>query len=207
MHNRICLFCNLVLLTTSLAVWQARAAESQGSTEQKPTPSRRATSGEEKTTGQTQKVDLNMASQTELEALPGVGAATANAIIKARPFKSVNELTNVSGIGPAKFASLKSHVTVMTAKTRPPASVGKAPERQSVSGGSHSTSTSPAAPGQKINLNTASKTDLETLPGIGPVKAQAIIDARPFKSIGDVKKINGIKEGVFSQIEDKITVK
>jgi competence protein ComEA len=204
MHNRFYLFCNLVLLTASLAVWQTRAAESQGGSEPRSTPNRPATSGEQKATGKTQKVDLNTASQTELGALPGVGAAMANAIIKARPFKSVNELTNVSGIGPAKFATLKSHVTV---KTRPPASVGKALERQAVSGSSRSTSASPAVPGQKINLNTASKTDLETLPGIGPVKAQAIIDARPFKSIEDVKKVNGIKEGVFSQIEDKVTVK
>ena len=66
---------------------------------------------------------------------------------------------------------------------------------------------SAATLGQKVNLNTATLEQLESLPGIGPVKAQAIIDARPFSAIEDVMKVNGIKEGVFGEIKDAITVK
>jgi competence protein ComEA len=40
----------------------------------------------------------------------------------------------------------------------------------------------------------------------GPVKAQAIIDGRPYKKPEDVKKIKGIKEGIFNKIKDFITV-
>lgn len=45
-------------------------------------------------------VDLNQASRDELMRIPGIGEVTALAIIEARPFLSVDELTRVSGIGP-----------------------------------------------------------------------------------------------------------
>src|SRR5215831_2417219 len=61
-----------------------------------------------------------------------------------------------------------------------------------------------------VNINTASKEELDALPGIGPVKAQAIIDYRnangPFKTPQDVMKVKGIKEGEFGKIKDQISV-
>jgi competence protein ComEA len=62
------------------------------------------------------------------------------------------------------------------------------------------------APGQMVNINTASKEMLEALPEIGPIKAQAIINNRPYKKIDDIMKVKGIKEGTFGKIKDMITV-
>ncbi len=62
----------------------------------------------------------------------------------------------------------------------------------------------------RVNLNTASKEELMTLSGIGEVKADAIIRYREehgsFQSVEDIKKIEGIKDGVFNKIKDCITV-
>ncbi len=62
----------------------------------------------------------------------------------------------------------------------------------------------------KVNLNTATKEELQTLPGIGEAKALSILAWREehggFAQIEDIMKIEGIKEGVFSKIKDSVKV-
>lgn len=55
-------------------------------------------------------VDINAATEKQLSSLPGIGPQMAKRIIEARPFKSVQELKRVKGIGDKKFERLKSHV-------------------------------------------------------------------------------------------------
>lgn len=76
---------------------------------------------------------------------------------------------------------------------------------RSASSGQASTTGSTGGTGL-ININTASEGELDSLPGIGPITAQKIINARPFDSVEDLlnKKIVGSK--VFEQIKEKITV-
>lgn len=63
----------------------------------------------------------------------------------------------------------------------------------------------------KVNLNKADTAELETLTGIGPSKAKAIIEYReqngPYKQIEDLKKISGIGEKTFEKLQDSISVK
>jgi comEA protein len=63
---------------------------------------------------------------------------------------------------------------------------------------------------KKININTASLTELQQLPRIGEKVAQRIIDFRnehgKFKKIEEIMKVQGIGERVFQLIKDRITV-
>jgi competence protein ComEA len=65
-------------------------------------------------------VNLNTASANDLEGLPGVGAKTAARIIEYRqkngPFKKVEELMNVRGVGEKNFLKLKPQITVAGVK-------------------------------------------------------------------------------------------
>ena len=61
-----------------------------------------------------------------------------------------------------------------------------------------------------VNINTATATELEMLPGIGPKTAEAIVEYReangPFETIEDIMGVSGIGEGIFEKIKDGITV-
>ena len=63
---------------------------------------------------------------------------------------------------------------------------------------------------QLVNLNMATAAELETLPGIGPVKAQAIVDYRQqhgaFARIDDLTKVSGIGAKTFEKLKHLITV-
>ena len=63
-----------------------------------------------------QKIDINRAEPWLLEALPGIGEVTAQAIVDYRsgngPFRRIEDLLKVNGIGPATFEKIKDYVTV-----------------------------------------------------------------------------------------------
>jgi competence protein ComEA len=61
-------------------------------------------------------VDVNSATEVELEALPGIGPALASAIVEWRarngPFSTPDDLLDVPGIGPAKLDGLVDHIVL-----------------------------------------------------------------------------------------------
>ncbi len=163
-------------------------------------------------------VDINTADQKTLESLPGVGPATAKEIVKGRPYKSVDDLANVKGLGKSKLEKIKPLVSVggqpaAQAPAAAGAAAGAAATKASSAGQAAKTAPAQAKQAAKaavpmgpVNLNTASKEQLVALPGIGEKKAQAIIDGRPYQKTEDVMKVKGIKQGIYNKIKDKITV-
>lgn len=180
--------------------------------------------------GQAKKVDLNTATQKELEDVKGVGPATAKKIIAGRPYKSVDELKK-AGLSDKQIKSIGPSVTVGAAPAPAAAPAAKpapavapapaaapaatapaakpAPAAAAPAKAANAEKAAPAklAPGEKVNINTAPKEKLDAIPGIGPVKAQAIIDGRPFTKPEDIMKVKGIKQGEYNKIKDTITVR
>ena len=62
-----------------------------------------------------------------------------------------------------------------------------------------------AQAGAVININTASASDLESLPAVGPVTAQKIIDGRPYSQIGELIDRKIVGAATFEKIKDKIS--
>lgn len=68
----------------------------------------------------------------------------------------------------------------------------------------------PAWAGALVNLNSATQAQLESVKGIGPAKARAIIDYRskmgPFRSVDDLKKVTGFGPKSVAKMRSELTV-
>jgi DNA uptake protein ComE-like DNA-binding protein len=143
------------------------------------------------------KVDLNSASEKELESLPGVGAATAKKIISGRPYSSAEELSK-AGVSAATIKKITPLVTFGNATpepVRPAASKSAVPATPPAS----------AAAGTKVDLNTASAAELKELPGVGDATARKIISARPISSVSDLSKA-GVSAATINKITPLVTI-
>lgn len=193
-------------------------------------PSAQAAKKDDAKKAVTSLVDINSASQQDLESLKGVGAVTAKKIIAGRPYKSVDDLSK-AGISAKTLETLKPFITIgktQAASAAVPATASPvtkaapaavAPVAKAVLGRPDANQavkntpktpkavTAKLAPGTKININTDDQATLEKLPEIGPAKAQAIIAGRPYNSIEDIMKVKGIKGKTFNVIKDYIVVK
>ena len=148
-------------------------------------------------------VNLNTASQGELEGLPGIGPAKASAILEFRDqhggFASVEQLDDVPGIGPATMSNLRPLVSVdgeaVAASAAPTSNDTSDAPRSSAAGA--------------INVNTADLVQLQTLPGIGPAKALAIVTDRDangaFTSCGALQRVHGIGPATVTKISAMCT--
>jgi DNA uptake protein ComE-like DNA-binding protein len=143
------------------------------------------------------KVDLNSASEQDLENLPGVGSATAKKIIAGRPYSSPGDLSKagvsaatITKITPLLTFGASSSSTTTAAKAKSPASASPVVS---------------STPGAKIDLNSASAAELKDLPGVGDATAKKIISGRPYSSVNDLSKA-GVPPATISKIGSLVTV-
>ncbi|MDQ3930597.1 MAG: ComEA family DNA-binding protein [Chloroflexota bacterium] len=144
---------------------------------------------------------------------PGVytlpmGSRVADAVAAAGGF---TEQANREGINLAARVNDEQHISVpkLGQKMEEPTVVPSA-TTEAVAGDASTTPSPTGAPGGKVNINTASAKELEALPGIGEVLAKRIVADReangPFKTVDDLMRVPGIKEGVMSQLRNLVTV-
>ncbi|MBE7489446.1 MAG: hypothetical protein DIKNOCCD_03085 [bacterium] len=142
--------------------------------------------------------DLNQASRGDLIALPGIGPSMAESILAFREekgsFSSVEELDLVPGVGESKLKMLKKYLFVDPPSGPAPASTPNTVPINSAGGVPAGSNSSPAD--SIIDLNTATLDQLLTLPGVGQVYAQRILQHRQrigrFKSWNDLLAVPGI---------------
>ena len=165
------------------------------------------------------KVNINTATEAELEALPGVGPATAAKIISGRPFSSMDDLSRV-GVSASNIEKLKTVATAgksshaAETNSMPASKKGETASKETASKAPKSAekaplnapaTTSGGTPGH-LDLNRASQKDLEALPGVGPATAQKIVAGRPYRSVDDLARA-GVPKSTIDKIASQVYVR
>lgn len=151
-----------------------------------------------------ERLDPNDAPEAELDRLPGVGPATARAVVESRrlqgPFATAEDLLRVPGVGPALLERIRPHLSVGPGRSLR----GGPPARASAVPGDP-----PRAPAPPVDLNRADTTLLQTLPGVGPALARRIAEARragPFRTVDDLARVRGIGPATVERLRPLVTV-
>lgn len=167
----------------------------------------------------TAAIDVNSASEGDLRQLPGVGPKTAGRIVSYRQFRrfeKLEDLLAVKGVGPATLERIRPWVRVggpdRLYRAEEPATVAWAsPEPEGPSTPTRLTREPPhkaATPaGERVNVNTATATELQRLPGIGPVLSGRIVEERDFEkfvSADDLKRVHGIGPKTVAKLRGHI---
>ncbi len=165
-----------------------------------------------------ERIDPNTASEEELDRLPGVGASLARRIVAAReeggPFRSLEDLARVRGIGPSTLERLAPHLELpagpapVASPVEPLGAPATAWPATSAPAATRLATPGPATPGPAragrataggaaaggayagrtpLDLNRATAAELETLPGIGPALSARIVAYRD--SVGGFRDV------------------
>lgn len=154
-------------------------------------------------------VDIRTAGKEDLMLLPGIGEKRAQDILDRRAqkqFTSLNELLEIKGIGPKTFAKLLPLLVPFGEAPRVETEITTPAEKTKKA----ETATPKTQLTNVVNLNSATLDELCTLPGIGAVKAQAILDYRSqngaFQTIEDITKVKGIGAKTLEKIRSRLSI-
>ncbi len=153
------------------------------------------------------RIDLNEAARAELLQLPGVGDSLAARIEDYRrehgAFRSVDELVEVRGVGPATLERLRPWVRVRQAGVADEDPSPPARKRAATTGKKEAQLTG------RIDVNRAGAQELQRLPGIGPKLAERIVERRsrePFRTVEDLRRVSGIGPKILDRLRPHVTV-
>ena len=162
-------------------------------------------------------VDLNTASEVELDRLPGVGAAKAREIVADRqrngPFTAVSDLSRVPGFGVKTVSKIEPFLRVsrVARRVRNDGAKGGPGGRRLLGGVEPPDSSAGVRVGVRaIDVNRASLAEIEELPGIGPVLARRIVEFRDaqggIRSVRQLIEIPGLGEKTLARLSGRIRV-
>ena len=151
------------------------------------------------------RIDINHATQAELESLHGIGPAKAQSILRYidenGPFEHPAEILRVPGIGQRTLEGFCSQIEVNGIAGCDESGVVDAPADVMLPSLSDD---------GRLNVNLASAEELQVLPRIGPALSQRIVDYRqtegPFVSVEDLDNVSGIGPATLDQFRDFVTI-
>lgn len=113
--------------------------------------------------GSAAKIDINSATEAQLDSIPGIGPARAKGIVAGRPYAELDQLVTKKILSQGVFTGAKDRMAL-------------------------------------ANINTSSEAELaKTLPGIGAVRAKAIVGGRPYATPQDLVTKGVLTQGVFDK--------
>lgn len=159
--------------------------------------------------GPGERIDLDRATAQEIARLPRVGLALAKTIVADReangPFGNMAGFDRVSGVGSGLLKTVQAHIA-FSGRSR------GSQEKGDLVGVAIATSKleSNADIRTPIDLNIASASDLDALPGVGPSRAAAIVHYRerhgPFLSVESLVRVPGIGPAALARLRPLVTV-
>ncbi len=169
--------------------------ESRGSRDEAQRRSLPLTDGE--------RIDPNTAGEEDLDRLPGVGPVVAGRIVQMRrdrgPFTGPQDLLSVPGVGPATLARITPHLEW---SIQPRLGAAAGPSRPARDPAPRRT--------PRLDLNRASREDLESLPGVGPVMAERILRLRQelgrFRVLEELESVRGIGPATIERIRSVVII-
>ncbi|HET9578656.1 MAG TPA: ComEA family DNA-binding protein [Usitatibacter sp.] len=169
-------------------------------------------------------VNVNTADRKELETLKEIGPVKAQAIVDYRaqhgPFRSLADLDKVPGIGKATLAAIRNEVTISGPDTGLPAAkkdnraadrADARAQRGTTMGEDRTRESKPRVAMREerspLDINSASRSELEKLSGVGPARARQIETGRPWRSKNDLVDRRVLPQDVYDQVKDRIVAR